>query len=41
MKNKYNIIMSRYNTINFENNKIITIIDNNSIWFNANKFVFH
>ena len=28
--------MSRYNTINFENHKIIIIIDNNnSIWFNA------
>jgi len=28
--------MSRYNTINFENHKIIVIIDNNNlIWFNA------
>ena len=28
--------MSRYNTINFEKNKIIVIIDNNNnIWFNA------
>ena len=28
--------MSRYNTINFENHKIIIIIDNNNnIWFNA------
>ena len=29
-------IMPNYNTINFENNKIIVIIDNNNIiWFNA------
>ena len=28
--------MLRYNTINFENHKIIVIIDNNNfIWFNA------
>jgi len=28
--------MPNYNTINFENNKIIVIIDNNNIiWFNA------
>ena len=39
LKNKmiyYYITMSRYNTINFEQHKIIVIIDNNNtIWFNA------
>jgi hypothetical protein len=35
-KNIIILYMPSYNTINFENNKIIIIIDNdNEIWFNA------